>query len=139
DKNVTEIKQFEDLPVWQAGRELVKYIYQLTRKMPFKNDFGLCGQIQRSAVSVTSNIAEGFERGSKGEFIQFLYIARGSAGEVRSQLYNALDVRHINQSEFQRGTTFCLNVSRQIALFVNYLKGSNFKGDKSRKPRNLKS
>ncbi len=131
---MAEIKQFEDLPVWQVARELVKDIYALTRTALFKKDFRLCQQIQSAAVSVTSNIAEGFERGSREELIQFLYIARGSAGEARSQLYNASDIGYISKEAFKKGIEACFQISRQIASFIDYLKDSCFKGDKFGKP-----
>ncbi|MFA5794876.1 MAG: four helix bundle protein [Candidatus Brocadiia bacterium] len=127
------IKRFEDLPVWQAGRELVKYVYSLTKQTLFKNDFGLKEQVQRSAVSVPSNIAEGFERGTKQEFIQFLYVARGSAGELRSQLYNAYDTGYISQDKLKDGVNKCVDISKQIASFIKYLKDSDYKGDKFKK------
>ena len=85
-------KSFEDLPVWQRARELVKYIYTLTRKEAFSRDFSLVDQIRRSSASVMNNIAEGFERDGNKEFIQFLYITKGSSGEIKSQLYRALDL-----------------------------------------------
>jgi four helix bundle protein len=91
-------KRFEDLEVWQLSRELVKSIYKLTSGTRFSKDFGLANQIQRSAVSIMSNIAEGFERKSKKEFISFLSIAKGSCGELRSQLYIGLDLSYINKS-----------------------------------------
>lgn len=75
---------FEDLKVWQKARELANLIYSVTRQETCSRDFGLVDQIRRAAVSVISNIAEGFERGSYTEFIQFLYIAKGSCGEVRA-------------------------------------------------------
>ena len=84
------VKSFEDLYIWQISRELVNLIYQLTSQKSF-TDFSLKDQIQRAAVSIISNIAEGFERGTKDEFLYFLYIAKGSCGEVRAQLYIALD------------------------------------------------
>ena len=82
-------KMFEELQIWQKARELVKTIYKFSLSAPFKKDYSLSDQTRRSSVSVMSNIAEGFERGSNTEFIQFLYIAKGSAGEVRTQLYIA--------------------------------------------------
>jgi len=83
------IKYFEDLEVWREARHLTRQVYQITQDATFSRDFGLRDQIRRAAVSVMSNIAEGFERGGNREFIQFLYVARGSCGEVRSQLYGA--------------------------------------------------
>lgn len=85
------IKYFEDLEVWKEARRLTNRIYRMTQDAKFSKDFGLRDQIQRAVVSIMSNIAEGFERGGNQEFIQFLYIAKGSCGEVRSQLYVALD------------------------------------------------
>jgi len=88
-------KMFEELQIWQKARELVKAIYKLSMTDKFKKDYSLVDQIRRSSVSIMSNIAEGFERGSNTEFIQFLYIAKGSAGEVRTQLYIAYDLKYI--------------------------------------------
>ncbi len=95
-------ERFEDLIAWQKARSLTKEIYLATREGQFAQDFRLAGQMQSAAVSTMSNIAEGFERGGPGEFHQFLCIARGSNAEVRSQLYVALDVGYIEESEFHR-------------------------------------
>jgi four helix bundle protein len=89
---VAKIKRFEDIKAWQAARELVSAVYRVSGKGKFEKDFGLRDQIRRAAVSVMSNIAEGFERCSDKEFNRFLYIAKGSAGEVRSHLFVALDL-----------------------------------------------
>ncbi len=86
-----EIDKFEDLIAWQKARELTKIIYAVTKQGEFSRDFGLRDQIRRSAVSIMSNVAEGFERGGRSEFHQFLVIAKGSCAELRSQLYTALD------------------------------------------------
>jgi len=95
------IQRFEDSKAWQNARELVKLVYELTRREPFLSDWGLRDQIQRAAVSGMSNIAEGFERGSNREFVQFLYQAKASTREVRSQLlYVALDLGYIDQEQF---------------------------------------
>ncbi|MBI2175020.1 MAG: four helix bundle protein [Candidatus Omnitrophica bacterium] len=98
------IKYFEDLEVWKEARQLARRVYQITQDTAFSRDFGLRDQIRRAAVSVMSNIAEGFERGGYQEFTQFLYVARGSCGEVRSQLYVALDQGYIGQrfEQFER-------------------------------------
>lgn len=85
------VKQFEDLEVWKEARRLTQIIYRLTKGEKFSKDFALRDQIQRAAVSIMSNIAEGFERGGNQEFIQFLYVAKASCGEVRSQIYVAFD------------------------------------------------
>ncbi|HLU10822.1 MAG TPA: four helix bundle protein [Oceanobacillus sp.] len=109
-----KIEQFEDLIAWQKARELTRDIYEITRSDGFIKDHGLAGQIQRAAVSIMSNIAEGFERNSPNEFRRFLAIAKASCGEVRSQLYVAYDVGYINQSEFNRLLTQAMEVSRVI-------------------------
>ena len=95
-------EKFEDLIAWQKARDLTKAIYQVTKSHPFIKDFGLCSQIQRSAVSVMSNIAEGFDRAGRAEFHQFLVIAKGSVAEVRSQLYVALDAKYISEKQFNQ-------------------------------------
>ena len=96
------IERFEDLVAWQKARRLARVIYQISRQGAFGRDFSLSGQIQRAAVSIMSNIAEGFERGGRGEFHQFLSTAKGSCAEVRSQLYVALDVDYLKQSDFDQ-------------------------------------
>jgi four helix bundle protein len=126
-------KSFEELPVWQKARELVKYIYDLTKKDVFSKDFSLVDQIRRASVSVLSNIAEGFERGSNTEFIQFLYISKGSAGETRTQLLVALDQDYIGKAEYDCGYKLCIDVSGQLSGFIDYLKGSRLKGEKFKK------
>jgi len=126
-------KSFEELPVWQKARELVKYIYDLTRKEAFSKDFSLVDQIRRASTSVMFNIAEGFERGSNTEFIQFLYISKGSSGEARTQLYVALDQKYITMAEFQKGLLLCKDISGQLSGLIDYLKGSRLKGEKFKK------
>ncbi len=127
------MRSFEELPVWQKARELVKFIYSITKQDPFRKDFGLVDQIRRAAVSVLSNIPEGFERGSNTEFIQFLYIAKGSAGETRAQLYVALDQEYLTQEEFNKGSHLCKDVSGQLSGLIEYLKGSRLRGEKFKK------
>jgi four helix bundle protein len=95
-----KVQKFEDLIAWQKSRELTRDIYQVTREGSFAKDFGLSGQIQRASVSIMSNIAEGFERGGRREFHQFLSTAKASCAEVRSQLYVALDIGYVNQPRF---------------------------------------
>jgi len=94
------IKRFEDISAWQKARELSKEIYAITKIGRFSKDYELKGQILKASGSIMDNIAEGFERGGKGEFIQFLGIAKGSCGEVRSQLYRALDREYIDKEKF---------------------------------------
>jgi four helix bundle protein len=104
---MASIRQFEDLVCWQRSRELVKLVYSALNS---SKDFGFKDQIQRASVSVMSNIAEGFESGTRNEFIHYLYISKASAGEVRAQLYIALEC------------------SRLISGFINSLKKSNLQG-----------
>jgi len=106
------VEKFQDLVAWQKARVLTAEIYQLTTQGPFARDFGLRDQIQRAAVSVMSNIAEGFERGSRAEFHQFSVIAKGSCAELRSQLYTALDVSYIDNETFERVSLLAEEVSR---------------------------
>ena len=128
------IARFEDLRVWQEAREIVNLVYRLTARFPSSERYGLTSQIQRAAVSTMSNIAEGFERGTTKEFINFLYIAKGSNGEVRSQAYVALDLGYISQTECDGLVRRCETLSRRIYNFIEYLKHTPFKGPKLREP-----
>jgi len=101
-ERTNKIQRFEDLLAWQKARVLTRKIYQVSRQRDFRRDYGLSGQIQRAAVSIMSNIAEGFERGGLGEFHQFLSTAKASCAEVRSQLYVALDIGYIDDATFQK-------------------------------------
>ena len=109
-----KVEKFEDLIVWQKAHALAINIYQLTSEEPFSHDFGLKTQIQRAAVSVMSNIAEGFERYSRPEFRQFLSIARGSIAEVRSQLHIAKSLNYISKQEFTTAYSLCHDVGNLI-------------------------
>lgn len=124
---MASVRRFEDLICWQETRKLVNFIYQLTRKKQFF-DFSLKDQIQRAVISIISNIAEGFERGTKEEFIYFLYIAKASCGEVRSQLYIAFDQKFIDISDFQKACQQAKRISAMIYKLTESLKDSRFKG-----------
>ncbi|MFK7972348.1 MAG: four helix bundle protein [Bacteroidia bacterium] len=124
------INRFEEIKSWQKSRELSAEIYRITSVAPFSQDFALKNQIRRSAGSVMDNIAEGFERGGKKEFIQFLFIAKGSAGETRSQLYRAFDTGMISQEEFTTLTLKVEEISRMLMSFINYLKQTEIQGQK---------
>ena len=117
-----KIEKFEDIQAWQKARELVKSIYEITSKDNFARDHGLKDQIRRASVSVMSNIAEGFSRKSNKEFIQFLHVAKGSASEVQSQLYIALDLKYIPEIEFERLYGLSEEVVKLISGFLRYLK-----------------
>ena len=115
------IQQFEDLKVWQDARDVVREVYGMTKQRIFRQDFGLRDQITRAATSTMSNIAEGFERGTRKEFIQFLNVAKGSNAEVRSQLYVALDQSYIDHTAFERMIESVRTLSRRLAKFISYL------------------
>lgn len=121
-----KIRRFEDLEVWQLARRLVKQIYEISKRAELSKDFGLRNQLQRSAVSIMSNIAEGFERKSKKEFIQFLSIAKASSGELRSQLYITLDLEYLDKDTFNASYNLCEKISKSIAGFIKYLKSTDF-------------
>jgi len=100
---VAKFSSFEDIISWQKARELNKEIYHITNnENKFSKDFGLRDQIRRSSISISSNIAEGFERETTKEFVRFLYIVKASAGEFRSQLYLAFDLKYINDNQFKK-------------------------------------
>ena len=121
---------FEDLPIWQKARKLAKFIFEITSKEPFCKDFKLRDQIKDASGSVMDNIAEGFERSGNKEFIQFLYIAKGSCGETRSQSYRAFDFKYINQDVLDELVRITKELSSEISNFIKYLKNSGMKGDK---------
>ena len=112
---------------------LNRIVRELIREKRFQRNFGLVSQIERSAGSIMDNIAEGFERGGNREFIQFLYISKGSCGELRSQMYRALDDGYINSEEFNLITNFCIKISNLIFKLIEYLKRSELKGQKFNK------
>lgn len=127
------ITRFEDIEAWKKGRELREAVYAHSRKGEFARDFALRDQIRRAAISVTSNIAEGFEREGNKEFRQFLSNAKGSCGEVRDQLYAALDEGCVSQKEFELLYNRAVEVSRLISGFMNYLRRTSIRGHKYRK------
>ena len=119
------IEKFEDIAAWQGARALVRAVYQTTGQGAFARDYGLRDQVRRAAVSIMSNIAEGFERGSKREFCHFLYIAKASAGEVRSLLYVASDLEYIDETTYHTLMEQAAKLSRQIAAFIKYLESDS--------------
>jgi four helix bundle protein len=116
-----KFKSFEEITSWQKARQLNKKIYLITEAEAFKKDFDLARQIRRCSVSISSNIAEGFERNTDKEFAHFLFVAKGSAGEVRSQLYLALDLNYINQEVFDELLAEITEISRLLSGFIKYL------------------
>ena len=126
------IERFEDIEAWQRARELTREIYHISKGGPFARDFGLKDQIRRAAVSIMSNIAEGFERGGDREFAQFIALAKGSSAEVRSQLYVALDQGYIDQDAFDKLSKETLQINRMLTGLMKYLRNSEYKGSKFR-------
>jgi four helix bundle protein len=116
------IEKFEDIVAWKKAMELCDSIYSVTAKDKFSKDFGLKDQIRRASVSVVSNIAEGFERESKNQFVYFLIIAKGSAGELRAQIYIAKNQNYITMEEFKLLNNKVIEVSKTISGFITYLR-----------------
>lgn len=124
------IQRFEDLEIWQKARALNQNIFRLISDTQLQKDFKLREQINGAAGSIMDNIAEGFERDGNKEFVQFLSIAKGSCGEVRSQLYRCYDREYIDQDQFNELKNQCSNLSRQINALMKYIKSSDRRGSK---------
>jgi four helix bundle protein len=125
-----QVRNFEDLEIWKDARALTREIYQLTKDLKFSKDFALRDQIRRAAVSIMSNIAEGFERAGNQEFIHFLYVAKASCGEVRSQLYVALDQSYVTSKDCDDASRSFRRLSIMISNLIDYLKRGGLKGSK---------
>ena len=123
-------RSVEEIDAWRKARELVKKVYAITKKDVFSKDYGLNDQIRRASISTMSNIAEGYERDGTREFIQFLSVAKGSAGEVKSHLYAALDQGYITQTEFEKLSASTSETGSMIAGLMVYLKQSGLRGTK---------
>ena len=117
-----KIARFEDLKAWQAARQLVQQIYAVTRRQPFLNDRRLTAQIQAAAVSISSNISEGYERSSAAEFHKFLFVAKALCAEVRSQLYNAKDVGYLSDVDFKQLLDFAECTARLVGALREAVK-----------------
>jgi len=124
------IQTFEDIEAWKKARILGREIHAISIRGEMRRDFALRDQVNRSIGSVMDNIAEGFERNGNKEFLQFLYIAKGSSGELRSQLYRTLDKGYINVEEFTALHAKIMELSQMIAGLIRYLQQSGFKGPK---------
>jgi len=122
---MSKIHRFEDIDAWQLARQLTLAVYQLTQNEGFNRDYGMVDQIRRASVSIMNNIAEGFERGSNKDFSKFLFISRGSAGEVRSLLYVAHDLEYISDAEFEQGKELCCRIGGALWGLIQYLKKSD--------------
>lgn len=125
-----KVQKFEDLTIFQNARKLTKDIYTITKQDDFAKDVRFVQQIHASAGSIMDNIAEGFERDGNREFSNFLYIAKGSCGEVRSQIIRASDVGYIDKETAKRLYEDSLSLSKSIATLITSLKKSNIKGNK---------
>lgn len=124
------VRDFEELGIFQKARELSKKIYDITEKEKFSRDFRFVAQIHASVGSIMDNIAEGFERNGNKEFVNFLYIAKGSCGEVRSQLIRANDVGYLTPDEYTELYNDCRKLSAAIMNFIKEVKGSEMVGSK---------
>jgi four helix bundle protein len=124
------ITKFEDLEIWQEARKLAKEVFILSKETDLKTDFRFKEQIKASSGSVMDNIAEGFERDGNLEFRQFLSIAKGSAGETRSQIYRLFDCEYISEEQFKDLKNKYENLSGKIKNFITYLNKKDFKGNK---------
>lgn len=127
------ITKFEEIEAWQEGRALKQEIYRQSKRGEFAKDFALRDQVRRAAISITANIAEGFERGGNREFLQFLSIAKGSCGEVLDHLYTAMDESYISNDEFNNLYAQATEVGKLIGGFMRYLQRSEIRGIKFRK------
>lgn len=128
---MSKLGRFEDLTIFQMARSLCRDVYAITKQNEFKKDTRFVQQLHAAAGSIMDNIAEGYERDGNKEFINFLYIAKGSCGEVRSQLIRAADVGFINNETATRLYNDCLNLSKAISKFITSLKGSSITGLKN--------
>ena len=126
------IKRFEDLDMWRLSRELCKRIGELIDNGIFKHNFRLIGQIEGSSGSIMDNIAEGFERGTRREFIQFLGYSKGSCGELRGQLYRMLDRNYINKEQFDEFYSMAVRISTMLQKFIRYLQKTKIEGERRR-------
>jgi len=127
---VARIESFEELEIWKEARELSKFVRELSQKEPFSKDFRFSSQINSAAGSIMDNIAEGFERDGNREFINFLFIAKGSNGEVRSQSYRAIDSKFISMQEFEILLKKTESLKRKIFNLITTLRNSGTKGYK---------
>ena len=125
-----KVNRFEDLEIWSLARELYKRVFKLTSREPFCNDFRFRDQMRNSAGSVSDNIAEGFERGGNKEFVQFLWVAKGSCGETRCQSYRAFNSDYITDEELNELLERTDQISRKTANLIKSIKSSERKGIK---------
>jgi four helix bundle protein len=123
-------KKFEDLPVWKDSRELSRYIFDIGRRSSLRKEYSFRNHIERTAVSIMANIAEGYERDGDKELVQYLSQAKGSAGELRSHLYVALDKDLIESEEFNFLSYKAMSISKQLSGLIRYIRKSDLGGRK---------
>jgi len=127
---MAKIEKFQDLEAWKMARKITNEIYGLSKQENFSRDYALCNQIRRAAISILSNIAEGFERNGDKEFLQFLSVAKASCAEVYAQLYVALDQKYIDENQFKKVTNDIEETGRIISGLMKYLQSSEMRGSK---------
>ena len=130
------VSKFEDLEIWQVARKIEQFTFEQTKVDLLSKDFKLKSQMNDSSSSIMSNIAEGFGRGSRLEFINFLSFSKGSASELQSQYYNCLDRKYINEVAFNEIYQMIETVIKKISAFMSYLNKSEMKGQKFQNRKN---
>ncbi len=128
-----KIEKFEDLPIWKLSLKITRDIYDFTAQPKFNRDFPLRDQVRRAVISISSNIVEGFEKNNNNEFIRFLKISKGSAGETRNQLFIALSANYISQEQFNKTNQELENLASQIGGLISYLEKCRSQGKFVRK------
>ena len=128
-----KFEKFEDLPIWKLSLKITRDVYDFTGQPKFNRDFPLRDQVRRAMISISSNIVEGFEKNNNNEFIRFLKISKGSAGEVRNQLLIALAVGYISQEQFDKTNQELEDLANQIGGFISYLEKCRSQGEFVRK------
>jgi four helix bundle protein len=129
---MTTFRTFEEIEAWKRARQLTREVYAVSGREAFARDFALRDQIRRASVSIMSNIAEGYERNGRKEFIQFLSMAKGSAGEVASQLFVAFDQGYLSETQFKHLQESTLDVARLVGGLMEYLRRTPIRGTKYR-------
>src|SRR5438128_2659605 len=128
DTLMSTFKKFEEIESWKKARVLTNRIYGISKSGSFAKDFGLKDQIRRASVSIMSNIAEGYDRSGTGEFVQFLATAKGSAAEVKCQLYVAIDQGYVDNATFDELSVLAAETGRMVGGLMGYLRSSGYKG-----------
>ncbi len=136
---MAQVSKFEDLEVWKTARLLTRLVYDISNHNGLSKDFALRDQLRRSASSIMANIAEGFERNGDREFGHFLAIAKGSCGELRAQLYIALDQKYVTETQFQSAYEMAVKISKMLSSLMGYLRRSELRGSKFKDDQTAKT